>query len=159
MCFKSVILECVTSPSFFLYSVNWPQLPTGIGQCFFVIMTELAMRRYIPGLSDRQSNKTIMVPFSNSFIEILNIHMPCVARGMQGMGGKMCGRCEVAYHRHIQNMTRKYHLRVKGCKKKVLIFYLLYQNMIKLCLKSYFIYFLLHRMNCLKKQRMRFLMK
>lgn len=83
MCFKIVILERLASTSFFSYSVNWAQLPTGIGQCFFVIMTELAMRRYIPGLSDRQSNKAIIVPFSNSFVETLNIHMPHMAKDMQ----------------------------------------------------------------------------
>jgi len=60
----------------------------------------------------------------------------------------------------VQSMTRRYHFRLKGHEKKVFVFYSLHGNKIKLYLKSYyFIFFLLHRMNCLKKQRMRFLMK
>jgi len=31
----------------------------------------------------------IMIPFPDSFIEILNIQMPCLGRGMQEMGGKI----------------------------------------------------------------------
>lgn len=134
--FKIVILQHLTSPSLLQYTVN---LPAGVGQCFFVNMIELAKRSYVPW-SSRQNNKTIMIPFSSSFVEILNIQMPCLARAVQEMGGNVYGKPgQLMTSTYIvQNMTRRYHFRLKGHKKKVLFFLLFVwkhdQNILKILL-------------------------
>lgn len=111
------------SPSLFSYTISWLNLPPGIGQCFFVIMTELAKRSYIPW-SFRQSSKTIGISFCNSFIEILNVEMPCLDKSMQDLGGKMYGKpgCLMICRHIVQNVTRRLHLMLKGLKEKVLNF-------------------------------------